>query len=271
MNSPVDLLKERMWSKPKRIKSPFLRWLLIIGIIIYFIIAGSTININVSRILGRGLEAGYSMLTAFLQPDFSSRGMYIIEGILESITMTVVATFSGIILSIPLFLGASKNISTITIYYLCRGILVVFRSLHVVILAILFVIMFGFGPFAGVLTMIVNCIGFLGKLLAEDIEDINEETLEAVRATGASWPQLISFGVWPQISARFIGLSIYRLDMSFRQSTVIGLVGAGGIGAVLETAIGRYDYNTASAILIVIIIMVLAGEYTSSSIRRRLV
>ena len=130
--------------------------------------------------------------------------------------------------------------------------------------------MFGFGPFAGVLTMIINSIGFIGKLLSEDIENINEETLEAIRATGASWPQLIIFGVWPQISSRFIGLSIYRADMTFRQSTVIGLVGAGGIGAVLNTAMGRYDFNTAAAILIVIIILVLIGEYVSSAIRRRL-
>lgn len=82
---------------------------------------------------------------------------------------------------------------------------------------------------------------------------------------------MVVYGVWPQISARFTGLVIYRADQSFRQSTVIGLVGAGGIGAVLETAMGRYDYRTAGAILLVIIIFVLLGEYGSSAIRRRLV
>ena len=79
------------------------------------------------------------------------------------------------------------------------------------------------------------------------------------------------YGVWPQVSTRFIGLSIYRADISFRQSTVIGIVGAGGIGAVLDTAMGRYDFNTAGAILLVIIILVLITEYISSAIRRRIV
>jgi phosphonate transport system permease protein len=141
----------------------------------------------------------------------------------------------------------------------------------VVILGIIFVIMFGYGPLAGVLTLIVNGVGFIGKLLAEDIENIQEEQIEAIRATGASWPKIVVYAVWPQVATRFIGLSIYRADISFRQSTIIGIVGAGGIGAVLDTAMGRYDFNTAGAILLVIIIMVLITEYISSSIRRRIV
>ena len=184
--------------------------------------------------------------------------------------MTATASAAGIVLTLPLALGASKNIAPLPVYLICRGILMVIRSLHVVVLAILFVIMIGFGPLAGAITLALNSIGFLGKLLAEDIENISEETLEAVRSTGSSWPQLVVFGVWPQVISRFIGLSIYRTDINFRQSTVVGLVGAGGIGAVLNTAMGRYDYNTAAAILIVIIALVLLGEYTSSSIRRRL-
>ena len=145
------------------------------------------------------------------------------------------------------------------------------RSMHVVILGIIFVIMFGYGPLAGVLTLIVNGVGFIGKLLAEDIENIQEEQLEAIRATGASWPKIVTYAVWPQVATRFIGLSIYRADISFRQSTIIGIVGAGGIGAVLDTAMGRYGFNTAGAILLVIIIMVLITEYVSSAIRRRIV
>ena len=131
--------------------------------------------------------------------------------------------------------------------------------------------MFGYGPLAGVLTLLLNSVGFIGKMLAEDIENINEEQIEAIKSTGANWFQTVIYGVWPQVSTRFIGLSIYRADISFRQSTVIGIVGAGGIGAVLDTAMGKYDYNTAGAILMVIIIMVLITEYISSSIRRRIV
>ena len=128
-----------------------------------------------------------------------------------------------------------------------------------------------FGPFAGVITLMLNSIGFIGKLLAEDIENISSEQIEAIKATGANWFQVVAYGVWPQISTRFIGLSIYRADISFRQSTVIGIVGAGGIGTVLNTAMNRYDYNTAGAILLVIIVLVLVTEYISSNVRRRIV
>ncbi|NMB10998.1 MAG: phosphonate ABC transporter, permease protein PhnE [Firmicutes bacterium] len=260
----------KCWSKPPVIKSPLARVCLILIVATYTVFAIRSFQINVERII-YGIDRAGEMFGAFLRPDFLARKHYIVQGVLESMAMTVVATGVGVFLSIPLFLGAARNISPRPVYRLCRLLLVVFRSLHVVILAILFVIMFGFGPFAGVLTLIVNTVGFLGKLVAEDIESISEETLEAIRSTGASWPQLVVYGVWPQIATRFTGLVIYRGDQSFRQSTVIGLVGAGGIGAVLETAMGRYDYNTAGAILLVIIILVLVGEYASSAVRRRLV
>lgn len=226
-------------------------------------------GINPARI-ARGLSRGGTIFGAFLRPDFLSRGPQIWEGVTESISMTIGATAVGVLISIPLSLGAASNISPLPVYLLCRAILVTIRSLHVVVLAILFVIMLGFGPFAGALTLVLNSVGFIGKLLSEEIENIDDESLEAVRATGASWSQVVVFSVWPQVVTRVIGISIYRMDINFRQSTVIGLVGAGGIGAVLDTAMGRYDYNTAAGILIVIIGLVLAGEYLSSSIRRRL-
>ncbi|MBD3896463.1 phosphonate ABC transporter, permease protein PhnE [Halomonas sp. ML-15] len=261
--------KLKTWSKPPLIRAAWLRWLVLVGTLVYLFAAGRTIEVNFSRI-SRGLDHGVAMVSAFLQPDFTSRGSHIVVGVLESLTMTVVGTIVGIIIAVPISLGAARNISPLPIYMFCRFFLMVLRSLHVVILALLFVIMFGFGPFAGVLTIIFNGVGFIGKLLAEGIENINKKSLEAVRASGASWPQVVIYGVWPQIAARFTGLSIYRADQAFRESTVIGLVGAGGVGAVLNTALGRYDYNTGAAILIVIIVMVLIGEYVSSSLRGRL-
>ena len=112
-------------------------------------------------------------------------------------------------------------------------------------------------------------IGFIAKLLAEDIEDIDESQAEAVRATGASWFQLLNYGIQPQVMPRLIGLSMYRFDINFRESAVIGIVGAGGIGGTLNTAMERYDYDTAGAILIVIILIVMACEYVSSFVRGR--
>ena len=128
--------------------------------------------------------------------------------------------------------------------------------------------MFGFGPFAGFLTLAFATIGFLAKLLAEDIEDIDPGQVEAVRATGAGWWQVVNYAIQPQVMPRLIGLSLYRLDINFRESAVIGIVGAGGIGATLNTAIDRYEYDSAGAILLVIIGIVMIAEYSSSYVRK---
>ena len=261
---------ERTWKKKHLIANPVIRYSLIIVVIAYLVIAGSGIEVDPARI-AKGVSRMGKLFSGFFHPDFASRYKYIVQGGLESLAMTALASIAGMFLALPLAFCASRNLVPKWLYYISRTILMLIRSLHVVVLSILFVIMFGYGPLAGVLTLLLNSVGFIGKMLAEDIENISEEQLEAVRSTGANWFQTVVYGVWPQISTRFIGLSIYRADISFRQSTVIGIVGAGGIGSVLDTAMGKYDYNTAGAILLVIIVMVLITEYVSSSIRRRIV
>lgn len=259
-----------VWKKQPKIKNAFLRYGLWIVVIAYILVAGSAIDIDAARI-AKGLSRMGKLFSGFFHPDFMARGKYIAIGIFESLTMTVISSLLSTFLAIPLALGASRNLVPRWVYLICRAILMVIRSLHAVVMGIIFVIMFGYGPFAGVITLTLNSIGFIGKLLAEDIENINEEQIEAIKATGANWFKVVAYGVWPQISTRFIGLSIYRADISFRQSTVIGIVGAGGIGTVLNTAMNRYDYNTAGAILLLIIILVLITEYISSNVRRRIV
>ena len=207
-------------------------------------------------------------LAAFARPDFASRWGEISEGILESLTMTVVSTAFGIVISIPIGLGAARNISPLPVYLVCRGIIALSRAFQEVIVAIFFVALFGFGAFAGFLTLTFGTIGFLSKLLAEDIEDIDEAQAEAIRATGASWGQVINYAIEPQVMPRLIGLSLYRLDINFRESSVIGIVGAGGIGASLNTAIDRYEYDSAGAILLIIIALVMVAEYGSSYLRK---
>jgi phosphonate transport system permease protein len=186
----------------------------------------------------------------------------------ESLTMTITSTVVGCLVSIPIGLGAARNIAPLPIYVVCRSIIAISRAFQEIIIAILFVAMFGFGPFAGFLTLGFATVGFMAKLLAEDIEDIEETQAEAVRATGASLWQVINYGIQPQVMPRLIGLSLYRLDINFRESAVIGIVGAGGIGATLNTAMSRYDYDTAGAILIMIIAVVLVAEYVSSHLRK---
>jgi phosphonate transport system permease protein len=258
----------RRWKRPPiLIHDP--RWRIAIygGAVIYLVLAISSVKVSWQRVY-EGLERGQKFIMGFLQPDFTSRWVDISQGLVESLTMSVTATVVGIIISVPIGVGAARNLAPLPVYLLCRAIIAMSRALQEIIVAILFVAMFGFGPFAGFLTLSFATIGFLAKLLAEDIENIDESQAEAVRSTGASWGQLVNYAVQPQVMPRLIGLSLYRLDINFRESAVIGIVGAGGIGATLNTAIDRYEYDSAGAILLIIIAIVMVAEYSSSHVRK---
>jgi len=257
----------RRWKKPPMIQRAWLRWSLALGAAIYLALALGTTEVNWTRVW-EGLPRGVKFFSAFFPPDFVSRWSEIAEGIEESLWMTVISTVIGIALSIPVGIGAAKNIAPAPVYYFCRGILAVSRSFQEVILAIFFVKLFGFGPFAGCVTLAFATIGFYGKLLAEDIEDMDPGQAEAVRATGAGWLQWINYGVQPQVMPRMIGLGLYRFDINFRESAVVGIVGGGGIGATLNTAFDRYEFDSAAAILLVIIAIVMVVEYSSGHLRR---
>ena len=127
----------------------------------------------------------------------------------------------------------------------------------------------GFGALAGMLALIVASIGFISKLFAEAIEEISLKQVEAVRATGAAFLNVLVMGVLPQVLPRFIGFATYQLDSNLRNSTMVGIVGGGGIGATLFTAFQRFDYDFVLAILLVIIALIMVGEIVSGWMRQR--
>ena len=240
-----------------------------VSVALYLLTAAVTIEVDPTRIM-EGLSRARDLFGGWLRPDFGTRWTDIRTGLLESLAMTAVATAAGLLISIPFGLGASRNLVPGPVYVVCRGALAVFRAFNEILVAILFVAMFGFGPFAGVVTLVVATVGFLGKLLAEAVEEIDPGPLEALTTAGASWPSRVVFGVVPQVMPRVLGLTLYRLDINFRESAVIGLVGAGGIGATLTTAFSRYEFESVSAILMLIIAMVFTAEVISGRLRRRL-
>ena len=258
----------RRWRPPPLIASPMLRYTVYLSALAYALLAMGSIEVNWAR-ASEGVERGLRFVLGFFPPDFTSKRQDIVEGLLESLTMTVVSTVIGVALSIPVAVGAARNLAPLPIYLFCRAIIALSRTFQEIIIAIVFVAMFGFGPLAGMLTLAFATIGFMAKLIAEDIEDIAEEQAEAIRATGASWFQLLAWGILPQVRPRLIGLSAYRLDINFRESAVLGLVGAGGIGDTLNTAFDRYEFDTAAAVLLIIIAIVLVAEYSSSWLRRK--
>src|SRR4029079_3197108 len=182
----------RTWKKPPLIKSAWLRWTLIAAVVVYLVLVTQTTPVNWTRVW-EGLPRGAAFLSSFFPPDFVSRWDEIADGIAESMWMTVVSTVVGIAISIPVGIGAAKNIAPAPIYYFCRAVLAVSRSFQEIILAIFFVKLFGFGPFAGFVTLSFATIGFYGKLLAEDIEDMDATQAEAVRSSGANWLQWINY------------------------------------------------------------------------------
>jgi phosphonate transport system permease protein len=257
------------WQKPPLIKSPWVRHGLTVLVVVYLYVAFQSIEINIERIIA-GSERGLKFVEGFLNPDFASRWDNIVLGLIESLTMTLCATVAGIALSVPFALGASKNLAPKPVYVVCRAFIAAARSMQEIIIAIFCVALFGFGTFAGFITLTFATIGFLAKLFAEEIESLEPAPLAAMIATGASWMQRINYAIQPQVMPRIIGLCLYRFDINFRESAVIGIVGAGGIGATLNTAMDRYEYDTAAAILLIIIAIVMLAEYTSTLIRQRI-
>jgi phosphonate transport system permease protein len=266
VTSSTSARPRRHWAPKPWIPNPTVRWIVRLLVLAYLAAVVMTVDVNWDRVI-QGLERSGRLFGEFLQPDFTSRWRDIRIGIVESLTMTVVATAVGVLLAIPVSVGAARNLAPLPVYLVCRAYIALSRTFPEIIVAIVFVVMMGFGPFAGLLTLTFASIGFIAKLLAEDVEDIDEAQLEAMRATGASWWQVVAYGVVPQVMPRFIGLSVYRLDINFRESTILGIVGAGGIGATLTTAMSRYDFASAGAILIIVIGIVLALEYLSGIVR----
>ena len=174
-------------------------------------------------------------------------------------------------LALPIGLAAARNLMPpwVTLARARRSSSLA-RSFHPVIVAILFVKAVGFGALAGILALTVASIGFIGKLFTEAIEEISLKQVEAVRATGAPFASVLAFGVLPQVFSRFIGFATYQLDSNLRNSTMVGIVGAGGIGGTLFAAFQRFDYDFVCAILISIIALIMVGEVLATARARDL-
>lgn len=267
MNQPTTW--PTTWRRPPMfLANPTLRFGFWFLIAVYLAWSTGTLDIDWERV-GQGLPRAGDMLARMFPPDFS-RWELLVRGVVESVQMALAATFIGMILAVPVGLCGAANLAPRAVYLAARAVIVLSRTFHEIIVAIFFVKVLGFGPLAGLLTLIVASVSFIAKMIAEDIENMNMGQIEAVRATGASFPKLLIYAVQPQILPRYLGVCIYRLDANLRHSTVVGIVGAGGIGMTLSASFKRYDYDFSLAILLVIVALVFLGEFFSNWIRGRL-
>jgi len=239
-----------------------------LALVIYCVYAAQILQITWAR-FAIGMDQGATFLARMWPPNFGPQKLdLIIQGMLESLQIAFLSTAAGILLALPLGLLAARNLMPSPVSWGARGLIALCRTFHPVIVSILFVKAVGFGALAGVLALVVATLGFVGKLFAEAIEEISMKQVEAVRATGASFASVLIMAVVPQVMARFVGFGIYQLDSNLRNSTMVGIVGGGGIGATLFTAYQRFDYDVVLAILIVIIALILLFELISAQIRK---
>ena len=209
-------------------------------------------------------------------PQASQELKLSIEKMVETIFIGMMATFFGIILAVPVSFLAARNLMshspiTIAIYYITRSVMNLIRSIEPLIWAIIAVIVVGLGPFAGILALTLHSLAALAKLYSEAIESIDPGPIEAVQATGANWLQVIMYAVVPQIIPPFVSFTIYRWDINIRMSTVIGFVGGGGIGFLLQQWIRLLDYRAAGIAVWFIAITVAILDFTSAEIREKFI
>ena len=188
----------------------------------------------------------------------------------ETVQIAVVGTIAAVAMAAPVaYITAENTTPNRATYALGKLIVTVSRSVHTIVWALLFVVMFGPGALAGTVATAVRSVGFLAKLLGEEIEEIDFGQVEGVRATGASPAQLLIYGIVPQIKPALVGLSVYRWDINVRAATILGFVGAGGIGVQLFEAIDSFAWRTVSALLVAILGVVLVSEGVSAYARRK--
>lgn len=219
--------------------------------------------------LGDGAVNMGEFLSRLFPPDFSKIGT-ILSLLLETFQMAVVGTVLGAVLSLVVAFGAASNIAPRWLYYPTRWVMNIIRSVPDLVFALMFVSAVGLGPFAGILAMTLGSLGSIGKIFAEAMEQVDRGPVTAMQAVGASRRQVIQYGVLPQAAPLLTSYTLLLFEGNVRGATILGLVGAGGIGLELTTAMRMYDYGHLSAIIICIIVLVTLIDQGSALIRRRI-
>jgi len=192
----------------------------------------------------------------------------VIGATLETVQMALAGTFLALWVAFPLgFLAARNTTPHLFVYHGLRSVLSLVRTIPDLALGLLFVAAVGLGAFAGTLALAIHTATVLGKLLSESVENIDEGVVEALRATGARYPQILSFAVLPQILPDLISFTLYRLETNIRAASVLGLIGAGGIGYLMNSSFRTFQYQEAAAIVLVLIALVMFVDYLSSRLR----
>jgi phosphonate transport system permease protein len=204
-----------------------------------------------------------------LKPDFSNWRLFV-EQMWLTVQIALWGTFLAVFLAVPLGLAAARNIAPVWVVTPVRWIMNLLRSIPDLVIGLLFIVAVGLGPLAGVLAIALNTAGVLAKLFSEAVESIDKGPVEGVRATGGSGLHEIVWGVIPQVAPLWTSFALYRFESNSRSATVLGLIGAGGIGQVLFDSMNAFDFSAVSAIVIVVVVAVTLIDMLSQAMRKRL-
>lgn len=264
-----DKIQKSLKAQPQHWKTQ-----LVLVLVIMTLLAWSGSAIEYKGISERGPGMALGILNGILHPDLNMLFGFSKEGVpylmLETLAIAFLGTVIGTILAVPLAFLSAKNITPKPVTLLMNLFTIMVRTFPSFIYGLLFIRVTGPGPFAGVLTMSFSSLGMLTKLNAEVVEDINTGVLESLDAAGCTTFQKVRYGILPQLYANFVSNTIYRFDINIKNAAVLGLVGAGGIGAPLIFNMNAYKWNAVGALLLGLIVMVLIIEFFSTRIRVKL-
>lgn len=240
--------------------------IVLLGIIFW---AAQGMNVNLDRI-SRGIGTIGRIIGAMFPPDWSYADRSI-QAMAESVQIAIIGTTVAAILTLPISFLAAKNLGIPNVVvWICKQVLNGIRAFPELVLGIFFVAAYGPGPLAGVMAIGVNSIGMLGKLNAEIVENIDRGPLEALQAVGANRLELFRYAILPQVTPEFVATALYRFELNLRNATVLGLVGAGGIGVILLQSLQFRRWPIVGMALIVVVLAVTIIDYSSSYIRKRI-
>lgn len=240
--------------------------LIVIAVVLAWSFAGA--DADPARLVS-GVPNMVDFVSRLFPPTFDKFDV-IVTLLIETLQMATVGTLVGAVLSLILSFGAASNIAPKWLYGISRAILNVLRSIPELIYALMFVSAVGLGPFAGVLAIVVGSLGSISKIYAEAMESVDQGPLDALSSAGADKRQIITYGVLPQAAPLLVSYTLLLFEGNVRGATILGLVGAGGIGLELTTAMRMYDYGHLSTIILSIIVLVTVIDRISAMIRARL-
>ncbi|TDG00970.1 phosphonate ABC transporter, permease protein PhnE [Paenibacillus piri] len=258
MNKP---LSEPLPRKPR--KDPFLTGIAVVGAA-FFVFCLVQLNFDYIKIWNGTMKFIASLALMF--PPKADEWRHVLAAALESLQIALVGTVLAVIIAFFLSFLAAENISPRT-SWLIKGFASLLRAIPTLVWALIFIVAVGMGPFPGILAICTHAVGMLVKVFAQSIEEVDEGAVEAMRATGAGWLQIVFQGVVPSVFTSFVAWSVFRLEVDIAESSILGIVGAGGIGWEIANAMRQYEFDQASFVALVIFVMVFSVEFVSNRLK----